>query len=334
LRIKCFACDLSGDVFALVAAVHKLDVKRDFKEVKEEAAQLAGVTLNSTSGSTSAGPGTRTPPRRTVTDAAREETPAPQAVTDVAFDAVCRPLLYMGSLERETPANHDVREYLARRRLLDAAVSDGWGALPPAKDQDSWVRILCDACAPGEGYQAPAYTWPDLQRCGLLDGPRFRHPENRLVIPYRNRSGLVVNLQRRRLDAQKEGKYTLAGGRSAGLYGLDRYRDDESPVAFCEGALDTLALRLTMAKAGEPVCVIGIPGTQHWKAWMAELARGRLGAIATDSDDAGNDVEPTMNGDLTAAGATKVERWKPTLAKDWADDWLADCEACNARNES
>ena len=41
LRVKCFACNLAGDVFSLVASAHGLDVGRDFPRVRELAAQLA-----------------------------------------------------------------------------------------------------------------------------------------------------------------------------------------------------------------------------------------------------------------------------------------------------
>jgi hypothetical protein len=40
LRVRCFGCGLAGDVFALVAAVRGLDVRRDFVQVKIEAGRL------------------------------------------------------------------------------------------------------------------------------------------------------------------------------------------------------------------------------------------------------------------------------------------------------
>lgn len=45
IRVKCFACDLSGDVFNLVAAVESLSVDRDFPAVLARAAAIAGVDL-------------------------------------------------------------------------------------------------------------------------------------------------------------------------------------------------------------------------------------------------------------------------------------------------
>lgn len=46
LRVHCFGhCGLDGDVFALIAAVHNLDKKRDFSIVLQLAAEMAGLSL-------------------------------------------------------------------------------------------------------------------------------------------------------------------------------------------------------------------------------------------------------------------------------------------------
>jgi len=45
LAVHCFACDVGGDVFDLVAVAHGLDTRRDFPEVLRLAAELAGVEL-------------------------------------------------------------------------------------------------------------------------------------------------------------------------------------------------------------------------------------------------------------------------------------------------
>lgn len=41
IQVKCFGCDLAGDVFTLVAAARGLDVHRDFPRVLADAAELA-----------------------------------------------------------------------------------------------------------------------------------------------------------------------------------------------------------------------------------------------------------------------------------------------------
>jgi hypothetical protein len=44
LRFRCFGCQATGDVLTLVATVHDLDLRADFKEVLLAAAELAGLT--------------------------------------------------------------------------------------------------------------------------------------------------------------------------------------------------------------------------------------------------------------------------------------------------
>jgi hypothetical protein len=46
LRVRCFGCDLAGDVLHLVAAVYNLDVRGGFVRVLEHAAHVAGVRLS------------------------------------------------------------------------------------------------------------------------------------------------------------------------------------------------------------------------------------------------------------------------------------------------
>ena len=45
LRAKCFACDFSGDVFSVIAAVKGLDPRRDFPAVLQVGADLAGISV-------------------------------------------------------------------------------------------------------------------------------------------------------------------------------------------------------------------------------------------------------------------------------------------------
>lgn len=49
LRCRCFSCGWSGDVLTLVAEVHGLSIRADFRGVLERAADLAGVALDSSS---------------------------------------------------------------------------------------------------------------------------------------------------------------------------------------------------------------------------------------------------------------------------------------------
>lgn len=43
VRVKCFACELAGDAFALIAAAYRLDARGQFREVLEAGAEIAGL---------------------------------------------------------------------------------------------------------------------------------------------------------------------------------------------------------------------------------------------------------------------------------------------------
>ena len=47
VSVNCFGCDLSGNVFHLIAAVRRLDIQRDFPRVLDEARRLAGMAPRS-----------------------------------------------------------------------------------------------------------------------------------------------------------------------------------------------------------------------------------------------------------------------------------------------
>lgn len=59
VRVRCFGCGLSGDVFTLIAAVDGLDPHRDFPRVLERATRLAGLD---TADESSRGPRPMLPP--------------------------------------------------------------------------------------------------------------------------------------------------------------------------------------------------------------------------------------------------------------------------------
>lgn len=94
IRVKCFACDLSGDAFSLIGAVHGLDVSRDFQRILDLAAELAGIDGSSRTSHTR-------PPLHTV--------PPPEPIVDRTEEWNALP-----------PLDEDCWEYL-RGRGLDAA---------------------------------------------------------------------------------------------------------------------------------------------------------------------------------------------------------------------
>jgi DNA primase len=313
VAVRCFGCELAGDIFHLVAAVEGLNITADFPAVLRRTADLAGHDLDASADK-------RPPPPP------RPHVPAgPPPLADERFAAIVAPILYCGSLDADNSGAADVVRYLAGRGLLEAARADGWAALPPIACQGTWARALWDAADENfDGYQPP-FTRDDLDRAGLLGRDGFVHPEARLCIPWRDPSGIVVGLQRRRLD-HGEPKYVHPRGRPQRWpFGVERSEGIpfDVPLVFVEGAVDVLALRSLLAERGEAAIVVGLPGLT-WRAGWAQLASGRVAGVGIDTDAAGEAKVRNIADDLAAAGAVRVERWTPpTGCKDWGDAWAA-----------
>jgi DNA primase len=304
LRVRCFGCDLSGNVFALIAAMEGLTLPRDFGDVLRIAAEIAGVPIEGPAVATRRGP----PRARPAPPPPKPSGPPP--LTDEEFAAIAAPLLAVGRLD-DSEIARDVVHYLAGRRLLELARAEGWAALPPPRMQPAWVRMLRDALG------------DDLvDRSGLVRGASFVHPEARLVIPWRDPDGAVHTVQRRRLDDGKP-KYVAPAGRApAWPYGVERLGawHPMIPVVFVEGAIDACALRDLRRLAGAAEVVLGLQGVSGWRPAWAGYARNRPAAIALDADKAGEQAVTRLVEDLVEAGATRVDRWRPPGgAKDWAE---------------
>lgn len=221
----------------------------------------------------------------------------------MTLDAILRPLAYLGSLERPTPAVADVAAYLGRRGLLAEAVRDGWFGLPVAgPSAASWVRMLADVR--GEVGDA---SW-------LARGNGFQFGENRLCIPWPDPSGAVQTLQRRRIDGEKARKYVFPSGdtfRPLYPYGWDRVLPGDA-LALVEGAVDVLACRALGSKA-KP---IGIPGTSGWREEWDELVRGRTIVLALDLDAAGDKATADLGARLCELADVRLVNLPPG-ATDW-----------------
>lgn len=310
LRARCFGCDLGGDVFTLLAAVLGLDPRRDFKTLLAQGALLAGISLE---------PGAPLP---TVPRAVpRPPPPGLPPLEDATFEALVAPLLHLGQLDGSA-ISADVTRYLEGRHLLTVARREGWAAFPAPACQGSWIRMLVDV-----------FGRDVVARSGLVyvnakgepDFRRFAHPEARLVIPWRDPSGRIYTLQRRRLDDAKP-KYASTTGRTPRWpYGIHRLAGtpDAVPVAFVEGAIDAAALEALASAHGRVIVGLGIQGVGAWTTergprW-GELARGRVASVAFDADQAGEDAVRRVADDLAAGGARRIERLRPKGAKDWAE---------------
>ncbi|HYQ02751.1 MAG TPA: toprim domain-containing protein [Polyangiaceae bacterium] len=288
VRTHCFTCQVSGDALALIARVRELDVKTQFRQVLAEAARIAGSE----------------PVRR------YEPAPNPERSTlDAAsYSAVAARLLELCSLEKE----RDVLEYLERRKLVVAAWQARVSALPAPGKQDALVQALLRDFEPAT-----------LELAGLVrKGQGLIFPFHRLIIPWRGLDASIDVLQRRRVDDDEPKKKYVLPPRRRPFYpfGAEQLGPDtaERDVTFVEGAIDVLALRVLARRDRILILPLGIPGVGAWRKEWAVLAKGRAVRIAFDADAAGERNVAAVARDLRAAGATRVRRWTPTAAKDWA----------------
>jgi DNA primase len=314
IAVRCHACGASGDALSLVAAARGLDVKTDFRAVLAEAASVAGLHVAASDARAARPPLAKAGAARA--RRARHLPPEPK-LDDATFSAMAAVVLAAGRLD-ESPIAADVTRYLARRKLLDVAIEDGWAALPPPGEaQAAWARVLRDL------FGAPALALSGLtwERDGELT---LAYPKHRLVIPWRSPDGAVLTLQRRRIDRIAERKYVFPAGRPARFpYGIERLRAwsehaGEPVLAIVEGAVDALAFRW-LARRDRFACIeLGLAGVQSWDAAWARHA-GERAVIGLDADQAGHLAVGGIAHDLVLAGVERLERWKPRAGKDWAD---------------
>ncbi|MRG94635.1 toprim domain-containing protein [Polyangium spumosum] len=294
VRVKCFACGASGDVFALIAQVRGLDVTKQFGAVLAEGRRIAA-------GATTAGTTTRT-----------EVSDADDA--DGARARVAKTLLEACPLA----AALDASAYLTTRGLLDEAVTDGWGALPePVEDA---VRIINRVIV--------AHGLEDWQKSGFVTTPGgLTWPDHRVLIPWRDPSGRITTLQRRlvRCAEDEVQKYVFPrGGAATWPYGIETAARVDNPagIVFVEGAFDVLALRALYKKHAVPRVVVGVPGVANFRRAWAEFAQGRTAFVAFDRDEAGDRAAERVASKLYTAGAARVVRIRPASGKDWAEALL------------
>jgi DNA primase len=216
-------------------------------------------------------------------------------------------LLSLAPLDRTEVVN-----YLRSRRLLEAANSDKWGALPADIEEQGRLRetLLAD-CG--------AVAWADSGLAGM-DTP-FTSPQHQIVIPWRDPEGRIYTIQRRCLDANKPAYLTPKGRPLKYPYGIDHIvgAPPEAPLAIVEGAMDVLAARQLNASAGLDRVVLGIPGAQTWRPEWSEYAKGRDVVLALDADQAGDRGVVRIHADLLKIGARGIYRARPRAGKDWAE---------------
>jgi DNA primase len=292
LRVKCFACGESADVFGLIARLQGLDIKREFPAVLTSAAQV----VNEIEGSS----GVTTPPKEVLQTKLSTET----------FDLLAHTMLESSPISASPRGS----EYLSRRGLLGAAKADGWGVLAETR---SGVAMVVTTIIAAVGEDA----WKSSGMCN--ESGEITFPANVLLVPWRDPAGAVTTIQRRVLDPDAKGhRYVFPAGRAPTLpYGIEKILlgSEVADLALVEGASDTLAYRALCARDRKLRVVLGLPGVSAWRSPWAEYARGRVAHVALDADEAGDRAAERIAVDLHRAGAVRVQRQRPHGAKDWAE---------------
>lgn len=330
IRVKCHGCDFSGDAFSLVAAARNLDIQRDFRAVLEIAAGIAGITLSS------ATPYTPPPTRHFTRPVAIKPT---STVSTESFQKVATWL--MG----QCPLQGSVAVGLLSRGILREAQADGWGELPAN------VVSANDRAVEGEEAEFESsdlaldrlteqlrQRFQPLELTWLLNGSKMRWPEHRLIVPWRDPSGAIVEIQRRYAPVAGD-EHCPARTPKYVFPSTAEYQPDEhfpygidhpdcahaEAIWIVEGAVDVLALRALNAARPKPASMValGVAGVERWEAVgdkVRGLAKGRKIRVALDADRAGESKVATIVEAMFRAGALEVTRPRPPGgAKDWGE---------------
>lgn len=338
IRVRCFGCELAGDVYSLIGAVRGLDpkIRDDFKTILREGADLASYDMGGD-------PRSATPPRAPVQPPA-VPAPAPPRLDAATFSAVAASLVSL------CPFDGSIGVGMVCRGILDEARRDGWGELPRnvvmSGDEARRARAAgfgTEDFAADRLISALRGLFDDEALSWVLRGSGLAYPEHRLLIPWRRPDGAIWNLQRRyaplygdEQPGEQVPKYiwpasSLHRAPEVFPYGADAPSlATAAEVWIVEGAPDVLALRAlnrsgALAADGKPrnMAVLGIPGVQAWAAYRKPTlahVRGRVVRVALDADRAGRAAVAAMGADAWKAGAKDVrDKAPPRGAKDWAE---------------
>lgn len=135
------------------------------------------------------------------------------------------------------------------------------------------------------------YGIEKLKNAGIVaDTPAGKHyfvfTHHRLIIPYHDAEGNIINIQGRNIDAEDRIKYRLLSGISVPMYNV-RALKEIAPggiVYLCEGAID--ALSCYQLGLEHPVAVAGV---NNFRDEYFDILKPFKIIIASDKDTAGKD---------------------------------------------
>lgn len=315
IRVRCFGCGETGDALSLIAVVYRLDVRADFAELLDTAADLAGVPRPDRSGDR---------PR-----VVRAIAPRPVVVEPPDDGIMGAVAAVLADRARVTSSVLGMR-YL-RSRGLDSGAALGWYALPDGRDRDDLVAAIVATIG--------SDAW---MRSGLatVDGPRagswsYAWKGLRLVIPWRAPNGTVETLQGRYVGDCPDGtsKYVFPRERRPRWpWGVDAMESvgADTALAIVEGAIDAVSFDALASLHGLDAKALAVPGVSAWRDEWTKLCARRPCIVAFDKAPEGKPGEA-----VEAARAALTETLRlvarrgergpmvrvrtPKRGKDWND---------------
>jgi DNA primase len=129
----------------------------------------------------------------------------------------------------------------------------------------------------------------------------------------------ATSWQGRRLDNVEEKKWLAPFGAALPLYNL-RALDpqDIAAAVVCEGPADTVTAWLATRDI-QGLAVVGVPGSQAWRAEWAAYFEGLAVVIAGDNDKAGATFTDDVAGDLRPSASLLVAACPPEGVNDLTD---------------
>lgn len=274
LQVRCFGCDLAGDVFVLVAEARGLDVKSDFRRVLAAAAEVAGLwrIVEELEGRDRAA-ALRAKPR---------PSPTPRMAAPKPDDD-----------ERTYPAADEIAA------LWDAGIA-------PEDDEEAAAMLAGRGLDPGrvEGTGCARVTpkGAALPRWARYGGRPWTETGHRLIMPVFDAIGVMRSVRAWRVvDGETPKRLPPTGHKAAGLVladdvALGMLRGTYAPrrVLILEGEPDFLTWAARPA-TGEVTAMLGVVSG----AWSAELAArvpsGARVIVRTHHDATGDKYAATIN---------------------------------------
>jgi hypothetical protein len=294
ISIRCHGCGVGGDALSLIAIAHRLDVKRDFREVLRIAVDLAG--------------------RWDL----RDDVDAPRQPTQIPTRALARAMLP----ERDYPPVDEVSAvWKAAGYVADDAgartMLEGRALDVEAIDERSLARVLPSSAG--------------LPRWARFAGQSWTEIGHRLVLPVYNAAGQMRSLRAWRVgEGDTPKRLPPSGHKASGLVLADPFAvgvlaagarvagmPDPIRLVVTEGEPDFLvwATRFSDADERAPI-VLGIGSGSWTDALASRIPSGSRVIIRTDHDPAGDRYAEQVRASL--ATRCDVRRSRPAPRKEAA----------------